>query len=167
MRADFSMPVTSLDPEKEFQRTIDQIPYLLSDAELKDFQAGIRGVPQSMKNEWAIDELNRLGKISPEKHKQIKFVLNGHPDYPNCLGQPDCYMGIKNVYSQMNGDIKNAMQYADNNIEYFMEKCSPEYLIPTSNASENNTSRSIGGFINYFRSMFTSDEESGSTGTQQ
>jgi hypothetical protein len=167
MNADFSMPVTSLDPEKELQKTIDQIPYLLSDAELKKFQAGIRGIGQEEKNEWAIDKLKELGKIDAAKHKQLKFVLNGHPNYPNCLGELDCFIGIKKTYEKMNGDLRNTSQYADNNVEYYMEKCTPEYLIPNANptAVEDGSRSNEGGFFNSIMNFFGVGE--GSKGSQQ
>ncbi len=166
MNADLSMPVTSLTPEKELQKTIDQIPYLLTPDELKKFQSGIRGIGQEQKNEWAIDELKKLGKIDEAKHKQLKFVLNGHPNYPNCLGEPDCYIGIKKTYQKMQREMRNNTQYASNNVEWFIEKCSPEYLIPNSNAAVEDGSRSNGGIINTFLNFIGLGDDSGS-GSQQ
>jgi len=165
MTGDKSMPMTSLAPEQELQKTLDQIPFLLNPAELKKFQAEMRKYDryEDQKNEAAIKELHRLGKISDEKFKQLNFVLNGHPDYPQCLGQPDCYMGIKKTYAKMEQDLRSANDRA-NNEEWFIEKCSTEHIIPnvageTVEDGNRGSGSMWGSFMNF---IGLGDEGSGS-----
>ena len=67
----------------------------------------------------------------------------------------------------MNGDLRNTSQYADNNVEYYMEKCTPEYLIPNANptAVEDGSRSNEGGFFNSIMNFFGVGE--GSKGSQQ
>ncbi|MCO4792615.1 MAG: hypothetical protein KC493_02795 [Bacteriovoracaceae bacterium] len=165
MTADYSMPLTSLDAEKDLQKTIDQIPSLLSEAELKDFHSKIRRIGQDEKNEWAIDELKRLGKIDAAKHKKLKFVLNGHPDYPNCLGAPDCFMGIKKTYAEMYRKMKT--NYPKENEEWFVAKCSQEFIRPGLASEVNDSGRSEGNIFSRGWNYLFGDDDNGSQGSQR
>ncbi len=127
MTQDFSMPVSSLNSEREIFELMDKIPYLLTESERLAFHKKMRKEDQNDKFQFAVDELFKLGKISEKEKSRYHLILKGHPDYPNCLGQPDCFMGIDKKYTQMASALDS--NYAQSSKDYYFENCKEDNLV--------------------------------------
>lgn len=168
MTQDFSMPVTSLDTEKKLYDFIDSIPYVLTEEEREAFHRKMRGQSQNRKFNFAIDEMHRLGKIDDKKKAELKLILDGNPDYPNCLGKPDCYMGIKKQYASLQANLTTQNeQYKRDTEAYYFEKCKEENLVSSSEESIEVNSTSRGGAVWYNPFSWFGGDDDDSEGADQ
>jgi hypothetical protein len=165
MTQDFTMPVTGLDSEKEIFDLMDNIPELLTEEERLKFHKKMRLQSQNNKFSFAVKELLALGKIDKKKADRYNLILNGSPDYPACLGNPDCFMGLDKKYTQMAAGLDE--NYTQSSKDYYFENCKNENLVAgADDAVEVNSSSRRGGFFESVRNFFGFDNPT-SEGSEQ
>ena len=120
MTEDKTMPVSMLPMEKALLDFIDNIPETLTEAERRQFSAAMRGTSQSRMYDAAIKWMSDKGKITAEEKQRYNFILNGHPNYPACTDQPDCYKGLKR-FNRYYDDMMN--QYPEQLAAWRTEAC--------------------------------------------
>ncbi len=113
MLEDKTMPVSMLPMEEAFFDFIRDIPNQLNETELAEFQNTMRNVSQRQVYDRSIDFMKNKNKITNEDATRYKYILNGHPSYPNCEDQPDCYKGLSrydDYFDQMYADYGDQLQ---------------------------------------------------------
>lgn len=160
MTQDMSMPVAMLPMEKSFLEFMENIPNILSEAERQSFSTAMLPYKRNQEDMYAaaIKWLSEKGKIKDEEKKRLTYVLNGHPNYPACEDQPDCYKGLKR-FSQYYDDMFD--QYPEQMQAWLTEPCQ-ELLTEQQDESVNDQNRASPSFIDRARD-FIDDVINGST----
>ncbi len=164
MTQDFSMPVSMLPGEQAFLDFMEDIPETLSESErqeLMQFTAGYKR-RQSEMDEAIINWLASKNKIDEARKNTLLFTLNGHPNYPNCMDQPDCFKGLRRYRSYLN-DLKQ--DYPDQMQAWMTSQCQelidnpPEVTVNDSNRSSNEGF--LGRLINTASEFLNGSESNG------
>lgn len=147
MTEDMTMPVTMIPMEKEFFDFMNDIPNQISESERRDLMSKTARYKNNQTAMYGviIDWMKANNKIDKEKERALRFTLDGHPTYPNCDDQPDCFKGLKRYskyYSQMQ------QQYPDQYKAWLDEGCA-EILAGNddSNINDGDQRRNGSGII--------------------
>ncbi|MBH47180.1 MAG: hypothetical protein CME71_03315 [Halobacteriovorax sp.] len=145
MTEDKTMPVSMLPMEKSFLDFMDNIPNVLTEAERQQFSRAMLPYKrnQGAMYDAAVKWMSENGKITDEEKQRYSFILNGHPNYPACEDQPDCYKGLK----RFNKYYEEMMeQYPDQLKAWRTEHCQ-DLLTEEQDHSVNDSGRATEGFI--------------------
>jgi len=125
MTEDYSMPPTLLNSEKELFSTLKEIPTTMSKEELAKFRKNLaRGnYREGELFEASIKELFNLDKVSQEQKDRLIKIINGSSDYPDCIGKPDCFIGIKKEYANLYQDLAYSTPTPAQKADYYSRGC--------------------------------------------
>lgn len=151
MTQDMSMPVTMLPMEQEFFDFMEGIPNLLTEQERRDLMALTARYKSNQGAMYGaiIDWMSSNNKIDREQERALRFTLDGHPTYPNCDDQPDCFKGLKR-YSGYLSEMRN--QYPDQYKAWLDEGCI-ELLASSDETAINDGDQRRSGSSEFFNSL--------------
>ncbi|PIP88665.1 MAG: hypothetical protein COW01_14090 [Bdellovibrionales bacterium CG12_big_fil_rev_8_21_14_0_65_38_15] len=159
MTQDMTMPVSMIPMEKDFFDFMNDIPKLLTETERKNLMSVTARYKWNQGAMYGaiIDWMKANDKIDKEKERSLRFTLNGHPTYPNCEDQPDCFKGLKR-YNNYLSTMKN--DYPEQYKAWLDEGCIE--LLPDSQQSTVNDGQRSQGFLESFSDFLNDDEDSSS-----
>ncbi len=139
VEGDASMPVADYKSEQDLLDYLKNVQLQLSEPERKELfnELYIKNSDDAFSlvtYQRILKFMNEKGKLSNKDFTKMKFVLNGNPDYPNCLGDENCFQGLNKRTSE-SYNIKDRAVVYESFKKWATEGC--DFGEPVPNVNEN------------------------------